>query len=166
MPLLLWHWHWPCQWVLRSYKKSTGLAICYPYSNLLLMHSFCILSPLPLTPFFCFHSKFYPHPHCPLVQVSQIVVHSISLLFVVFLWWTVSERTIDRDAVWVYLMTQVEISEMCVPVMECCSSLFSAVIFSAAIFCAATFHFFFQTKVSYADIIFTIWKVIISYYYY
>ena len=51
------------------------------------------------------------------------MVHNISLLFVVFLWWIVFEGTTDRDVVWVYLMTQVEISEMCVPIMEFCSSL-------------------------------------------
>ena len=55
------HRHWACQWVLHSYSKSTGLAICYPYSTLLLIHTFCILSPPPLPLFFCFHSKFYPH---------------------------------------------------------------------------------------------------------
>ena len=65
----------------------------------------------------------------------------------------VSEGTIDRDAVWVYLMTQVEISVMCVPIMEFCSSLFNAAIFTL----------FFQTNVLYVHIIFTLRQVITSY---
>ena len=84
------------------------------------------------------------------------VVHNISLLFVVFLWWIVSEGTTCRDVVWVYLMTQVEISEMCVPIMEFCSSL--SVHRSSSLF-------FFQTNVLYIHIIFTIWQVITGYYY-
>ena len=36
--------HWACQWVLRSYNKSTALAICYPYSTLLIFrHSLHLL---------------------------------------------------------------------------------------------------------------------------
>ena len=59
-------WHWAQRPYMMNMPlllcaTGTGLAICYPYSTLLLIHTFCILSPPPLPPFFCFHSKFYPH---------------------------------------------------------------------------------------------------------